>query len=145
MKRLGCIVLVIIALCFIIGLVSTDSGETNDANTTEESIRPKKWATWDGEGDPPHANVVVVSGDAVRNEHLPDMGNIYGYAYNRTDKNLSYIQVTYGVYDTNHNKLSSCLANETNISADSGWKFKAICTNLPTTQFIYRVDEVNYW
>lgn len=116
-----------------------------DSSSTSRGIVPSKWATWDGEGEEPDAYIVVVNDNAVRDQHISSFGNIYGTAYNRTGKNLSYIQITYGIYNESGAKLGSCLANENNIPAATPWKFSAMCTNLPDSAYRYRVDDVAYW
>lgn len=130
-------------VCFI-GIVLIIIGGLGYENAHPESV-PLAWATWDGEGEPPEAYIVVTTGDVARQQYATYFGNIAGVAYNRTGKNLSYIQITYGIYSESGAKLGSCLANENNIPAGTPWQFSALCTNLPDSAFRYRVEEVSYW
>lgn len=117
----------------------------SDGNSGNATPPVQKWATWDMEEEAPNAYVLVVTGDATRNEYIESYGTIHAAVKNRMAKKISYIQVSYGIYSDSGAKLGSCFANESNIPADGIWEFDAACTNLPLTQFHYRVDDVTYW
>lgn len=138
------IVIAIIVILMGFGLIRAILEGDISSNGGQSTV-PSKWATWDGEGEPPEAYIVVTTGDVARQQYATYFGNIAGVAYNRTGKNLSYIQITYGIYSESGAKLGSCLANENNIPAGTPWQFSALCTNLPDSAFRYRVEEVSYW
>ena len=57
----------------------------------------------------------------------------YGYSYtiegsikNNTNKQYSYVQVTFNLYDTDGAQIGTALANINNLEANGLWKFKAI-------------------
>ena len=61
---------------------------------------------------------------------LDDTGYFYyveGYINNPTDKNYSYVQVTFTSYDSNGNTLGTCLDNNSGLESGGRWKFKASC------------------
>lgn len=140
----GVIVLVVIfyfLFQLVMSITPSDGVEASDSSNSA----PAKWATWDGEGEPPKAYIVVVTGGGERNAYITSSANIYGQAYNRTGKKLSYIQISYGIYNESGAKVGSCLANESNLSAETAWEFSALCTNLPSGNVNYKVDDVAYW
>lgn len=57
----------------------------------------------------------------------------YGFSYtvegsikNNTNKQYSYVQVTFNLYDADGAQIGSALANINNLEANGLWKFKAI-------------------
>lgn len=146
LKMLGITFIVMIILAFI-GSLSDSSNDYSNGSSSEQPFKAiPKWATWDGEGTQPLADVLVTTNNVVRSEYTPSFGNIYGLAYNYTGQKLSYIQIDYGIYNESGDiKLGSCIANQSNLAADTGWNFSAICTNLPSSAFTYKVDDVSYF
>lgn len=51
---------------------------------------------------------------------------IEGTITNNTDKQYSYAQVTFNLYDKDENQLGTAVANINNLDANANWKFKAI-------------------
>lgn len=62
---------------------------------------------------------------------------IEGQIKNNKDKDFSYVQVTFITYDAEGNTIGSCLDNNSGLSANGTWKFKAICTE--------GVDEIDHY
>lgn len=133
-----------IVLYFFVQIITSTSSE-EETSSSPKSPAPSKWATWDGEGDPPNAYVVIVTGEFEQSQYATTTGYINGYAHNRTGKKISYIHINYGIYSESGTKLGSCSDAENTLSADTGWQFRAFCTGLPSGQFIYKVDDVSYW
>ena len=76
----------------------------------------------------------------------------YGFSYyiegiikNDSDKNYSYIQVTYNVFDKDGNNIGTCLANNNNVMGNSTWKFKAICSGNADDVKTYKLVEITGW
>lgn len=73
----------------------------------------------------------------------------YGYAYyiegyikNESDKNYSYVQVTYTTYDKDGNTLGTCLDNNSGLEANGRWKFKAMCLEEVSDIASYKLTDV---
>ena len=56
---------------------------------------------------------------------------------NNTDKEQSYIQIEYVLYDADGNQVGTALANTNHLKAGGTWKFEAISTVSP--------DQVASW
>lgn len=62
---------------------------------------------------------------------------IAGTLTNNTDKEQSYIQIEYVLYDADGNQVGTALANTNHLKAGGTWKFEAISTVSP--------DQVASW
>jgi len=129
LKKVAIVVVVVIALAAIFGggessnKVSTDTGsdkgkvsaEANESasNSTEEAASteaPKeKYTITEEELDTSNPYNVVVRGILTNN----------------TDRDYSYLQVEYILYDADGNQVGSALANVNNLKAGGSWKFEA--------------------
>lgn len=70
---------------------------------------------------------------------------IEGKITNNSDKELSYIQVTYSIYDSEGNTIGTCMDNENNLDAHGTWKFKAICLEGVSDISRYELKEITGW
>lgn len=55
-----------------------------------------------------------------------DWLTITGKVKNNSNKNYSYVQITFSVYDTEDNKIGTCMDNISGLSAGETWSFEAI-------------------
>lgn len=62
---------------------------------------------------------------------------ITGTLTNNTDKEQSYIQIEYVLYDADGNQVGTALANTNHLKAGGTWKFEAMSTVSP--------DQVASW
>ena len=62
---------------------------------------------------------------------------ITGTLTNNTDKEKSYIQIEYVLYDADGNQVGTALANTNHLKAGGSWKFEALGTVPP--------DQVASW
>lgn len=60
-----------------------------------------------------------------------------GALTNNTDKEKSYIQIEYVLYDADGNQVGTALANTNHLKAGGSWKFEALGTVSP--------DQVASW
>lgn len=51
---------------------------------------------------------------------------ISGKVKNNSSMNYSYVEITFSVYDTENNKIGTCMDNISGLSAGETWSFKAI-------------------
>lgn len=70
---------------------------------------------------------------------------IEGKIINNSDKELSYIQVTYSIYDEEGNTIGTCMDNANNLDAHGTWKFKAICLEGVSDISKYELKEITGW
>lgn len=124
-----------------IGIAAAVTDSINHSNQRSMA----SWVVWDGEGEPPYAKIIIMNSEATRNTAVPTLGSIHGAASNQTGETLSYIQITYGIYNENGSKVGNCFANDNHLTDTTTWEYDAICSNLPTSAFRYRVEEVTYW
>lgn len=69
---------------------------------------------------------------------------IEGEIKNNTNKNYSYVQVTFNLYDANGSQLGTAVDNINNLEPNATWKYKAIglVTEKVTT---YKLVEIIGW
>ena len=73
---------------------------------------------------------------------------ITGTLKNNTDKDYSYVQIEFYVYDSAGNMLDTCLGNNSGLEANGTWKFTASCffsngdSNKVAT---YKLKEITQW
>lgn len=65
---------------------------------------------------------------------------ISGTLTNNTDKNISYLQLSYTLYDADGAQLGSAFANVSNLEAGGVWKFEAVSTESDAAT--YKLAEV---
>lgn len=69
---------------------------------------------------------------------------IEGTIENKSDKEYSYVQVTFNLFDAEGNQLGTAVANINNLQPNASWKYKAIGL---TTQKVERFElqEITGW
>lgn len=77
-------------------------------------------------------------------------GSHDGFAYyvtgsikNNTDKEYSYVQVTFNLYDAEGAQIGTAMANINNLEANGIWKFKAIGGTENASS--YKLAEITGW
>ena len=79
-------------------------------------------------------------------EYLGYSANITGTFKNLSNKDFSYVQVEFSVYDAAGNNLGTAIDNINNLSAGDTWKFDASLFSFPDTQpATYKLVDVSYW
>lgn len=68
---------------------------------------------------------------------------INGTIKNNTDKQYSYVQVTFNLYDSDGAQIGTALANINNLEPDGTWKFKAV--GLYENIASYKLAEITGW
>lgn len=73
----------------------------------------------------------------------------YGFSYyvegiikNNGTNDYDYVQVTFTTYDKDGNTIGSCLDNNSGLSGNGTWKFKAICSGEATEITTYELEEL---
>lgn len=70
---------------------------------------------------------------------------IEGRIKNNQNKELSYIQVTFSIYDADGNTIGTCIDNQNTLDAYGTWKFKAICIEDVSNVSRYELKEITGW
>ena len=69
--------------------------------------------------------------------------NIVGVVKNNTDKDYSYLQITFTLYDIDGNVVGSAFANVNNIKAGGTWRFEAMF--FEDNAATWELDEITGW
>lgn len=67
-----------------------------------------------------------------------------GRVITRTGRQLDYVQVDVGIYQSNV-KQSICLDNVTNVDKGGIWGFSASCIDLPAGDWSYKIEDVVFY
>lgn len=68
---------------------------------------------------------------------------VEGTLTNTSDKDYEYVQVSYGLYDADGNKIGDSFANTSGLSVGESWKFQAYVIEEDAESF--ELDEVTMW
>ena len=69
--------------------------------------------------------------------------NIVGVVKNNTNKDYSYLQITFTLYDIDGNVVGSAFANVNNIKAGGTWRFEAMF--FEDNAATWELDEITGW
>lgn len=144
-KKLEWVAAVLVGVFVFIVVILFALRAMTDSNMIESNYEPPTdWAPWDGTSvNMPNTKVPVYVTEAAGNTQL-GIGHIKGIARNRTTANFSYIQITFGMYDSVGNKVTTCLANLAGLGIGEDWSFDAACTSWPEDGS-YKIDSVSYY
>lgn len=113
-------VLIVILAIGIIG-AAVGGGSSNDENKEDTPKTEEKQKKEEKKED------FTIEGEVTGDYDSAKMGYyIEGVIKNNTDKDKTYVQVTYNLYDKDGNQLGTALANVNNLKAGGTWKFKAM-------------------
>lgn len=116
------IILGILALVVIGGIYGASQGSKNDVKVTTSQNTEKKEEKKDEKKEEKAAYEVT----DVKVEKDEFSTYVTGILKNNTDKEKSYVQITFPVNDKDGNKVGTALANVNNLGAGKTWKFKAV-------------------
>ena len=124
-NKKGCLAALIIgAIVIVVIIIATSGGKKDGAstqaspnNTTETSTAPSTPAnSWDGKFDISNATLTGTSSIDTK---------ITGTLTNLTDREYSYVQIEFNLYDADGAQIGSTLTNLNNLEANGIWKFEA--------------------
>lgn len=130
------IVLVVIAVLLVLGAIGSMGG--NQPSTSEPAGSTAQPAPAEPEPEPEPYTV----SDEVLDTSNPFAVKIQGTLVNNTDKDRSYIQVSYNLYDADGAQVGTALANTNNLKAGGVWKFEALGTAEPEQVASWELAEV---
>ena len=124
-KPIGKIVLGIIVVLVIVGAVGSMGGNSTDSSASDSAEEQK---------EPQEPYTIADEAEDTSNQFTY---KITGTLTNNTDKEKSYIQIEYVLYDADGNQVGTALANTNHLKAGGSWKFEALGTVSP--------DQVASW
>ena len=108
------LILIVIALGVIVAMGGSTNNNTVQTGTTGQQTQEKK------------EKFTLQDGDTGTSDQYGMSYTIEGTIKNNTDKQYSYVQVTFNLYDSDGAQIGTALANINNLEANGIWKFKAI-------------------
>ena len=129
-KPIGKIVLGVIVVLVIVGAVGSMGGNSTDSSASD-SAKPAE-ATQQAEEQKESQEPYTIADTSNQFAY-----KITGTLTNNTDKEKSYIQIEYVLYDADGNQVGTALANTNHLKAGGSWKFEALGTVSP--------DQVASW
>ena len=113
------------------GNVNTNNTQVNDSSTEENKTPVQKKEKFTLES---HSGAYDELGFGFY---------IEGTIRNNTDKDYSYVQVTFNTYDKDGAQLGTALANISNLEANGVWRYKAMATSDNIAS--YKLAEITGW
>lgn len=123
-KKVWFWILIILAIIIIAGVAGGDS--TTTSGNAEKTLTQEKFTLVSSEGS--------YDGFAYY---------VTGTIKNNTQKEYSYVQVTFNLYDAEGAQIGTALANINNLEANGTWKFKAIGGTEKAVS--YKLAEITGW
>ena len=133
-KQIGKIVLGVIVVLVIIGAVGSIGGNSSDSSAGDTSTAAEATQQTEGKEEPQEPYTIADEAEDTSNQFAY---KITGTLTNNTDKEKSYIQIEYVLYDADGNQVGTALANTNHLKAGGSWKFEALGTVSP--------DQVASW
>ena len=133
-KPIGKIVLGIIVVLVIICAVGSMGGNSSDSSAGDTSKAAEATQQVEEQKEPQEPYTIA---DEVEDTSNQFAYKITGTLTNNTDKEKSYIQIEYVLYDADGNQVGNALANTNHLKAGGTWKFEATGTASP--------DQVASW
>lgn len=119
-----------VLIIIIIAAIATSQGgnttTTGTGSSTEMKQTQEKFSLIDSEGS-----------------HDGFAYYITGSIKNNTDKQYSYVQVTFNLYDADGAQIGTALANINNLEPNGTWKFKALGGTQEAAS--YKLAEITGW
>lgn len=92
---------------------------------------------------------ISVSGCYIESSYTEYLGysaSIKGSAKNVTNRNFSYVQLEFAVYDASNSNLGTAIANINNLGAGENWNFEATLFSFPSTKPVsFKLVDITTW
>lgn len=137
LKKIGIGFLVFIFLGVIANMFGNgNSSSNNQTNQTVNSTNNTANATTQTTSETPKEKYYI-DGDVTEEK---DSFALYltGVLVNNSDREASYVQIIFNLYDKDGNQIGTAIDNINNLKAGGTWKFKA-------TSLGVKVDEIGSW
>lgn len=133
-KPIGKIILGIVVVLIIVGTVGSMGDKSSDSSTGDVSKPAEASQQAEDQQEPQEPYTIADEAEDTSNQFAY---KITGTLTNNTDKEKSYIQIEYVLYDADGNQVGTALANTNHLKAGGSWKFEALGTVSP--------DQVASW
>ena len=133
-KSIGKIVLGVIVVLVIAGAVGSMGGNLTDSSANDSAKPAETTQQAEEQKEPQEPYTIADEAEDASNQFAY---KITGTLTNNTDKEKSYIQIEYVLYDADGNQVGTALANTNHLKAGGSWKFEALGTVSP--------DQVASW
>lgn len=124
-------------------VVSTSDGtvvSSADAEGSEAADAATDEAATSGDAAAADASQYTISDEAIESDEYSS--TISGSFTNTSGGELSYVGLTYNVYDADGNQIDNAYANTTNLADGATWKFEAWCAATVDEVGSYELAEV---
>lgn len=111
---------------------SSSSGSSDSSAAASTDSTSDAYATSDASASTDPAADKYTITDEVADTSNEYMYQITGTLTNNTDKEQSYVGITYTLYDADGNQIGNAYANTNNLKAGGTWKFTATGTAAPS-------------
>lgn len=120
-KPIGKIVLIVVVVLVALGAFGSLSGGDKGSDSSTSAGAAKTEQT---EEKKPEQEPYIISDETLDTSN-PYGVKITGTLVNNTDKDKSYLQIEYNLYDADGAQIGTALANIDNLKAGGTWKFEA--------------------
>lgn len=107
-------ILILVVIGTIVGASGGNKTTNNSTETTSSTTSTKQ------------EKFTLQDGHTGKSDQYGMSYTIEGTIKNNTDKQYSYVQVTFNLYDSDGAQIGTALANINNLEAKGIWKFKAL-------------------
>lgn len=119
--------LIVIIVIFVLAIFSNNSNSTN--NNSDNSTNNSSNNSDNQSNSNKKSNEKLSLLESYKSNESNEFAYyIEGKIKNNKNRDFSYVQVIFITYDSEGNTIGSCLDNNSGLSANGTWKFKAICT-----------------
>ncbi len=133
-KPIGKIILGVIVVLVVAGVVGSMGGNSSDSSTGDAAKPAEQTQQVEEQKEAQEPYTVSDEAGDASNQFAY---KITGTLTNNTDKEQSYIQIEYVLYDADGNQVGTALANTNHLKTGGTWKFEAMSTVSP--------DQVASW
>ena len=117
-KPIGKIVLGIIVVLVIVGAVGSMGGNSTDSSASDSAKPAETTQQAEEQKEPQEPYTIADEAEDTSNQFTY---KISGTLTNNTDKEKSYIQIEYVLYDADGNQVGTALANTNHLKAGGLW------------------------
>ena len=132
------IVLVILGIGIIVAAMGSDTDTEENNNFSSETSN-------NGNSTSKKEKLSLEEGHYGYSDDYGFAYYIEGYINNNTNKDYSYVQVSFTAYDAEGNTIGSCYDNNGGLQTNGRWKFKAMCSGEAEEITRYELDEITGW
>lgn len=133
-KPISKIILGVIVVLVVAGVVGSMGGNSSDSSTGDAAKPAEQTQQVEEQKEQQEPYTIADEAEDTSNQFAY---KITGTLTNNTDKEKSYIQIEYVLYDADGNQVGTALANTNHLKAGGSWKFEALGTVSP--------DQVASW